>query len=162
MDDDPPRGNLALAAEIVAAYVASHAIAPADLPGLITGVLGALEGAGRVEETAPAPERPQPAVPVRKSVGQDFIVCLEDGKRLKTLKRHLRTSYGVTPAEYRRRWGLPGDYPMVAPAYAESRSTLAREGGLDRRPAAPLEPQPAPVPEAAPAKRRAGGRRKTA
>lgn len=160
--DDPPRGNLALAAEIVSAYVANHAIAPADLPNLITGVLGALDGTGRVEEVAP--EKPVPAVPVKKSVGQDFIVCLEDGKRLKLLKRYLRTRHGMTPAEYRRRWGLPSDYPMVAPAYAERRSTLARENGLGRKPAAPPEPepQPAPVSEATPAKRRAGGRRKAA
>ena len=168
--DDPPRNNLALASEIVSAYVANHAIAPADLPGLITSVLGSLNDAGRVEEVAP--ERPEPAVPIKKSVGRDFIVCLEDGRKLKTLKRYLRTRYNMTPAEYRRRWGLPGDYPMVAPAYAERRSTLALRNGLGRKPAARPEPQPeavsepapapTPVSEAVPAKRRTGGRRKAA
>ena len=166
--DDQPRGNLALASEIVSAYVANHAIAPADLPSLITSVLGSLEAAGRVEEVAP--EKPQPAVPVKKSVGQDFIVCLEDGRKVKLLKRYLQKRYGMTPAEYRRRWGLPNDYPMVAPAYAERRSALALQNGLGRKPAARSEPEaeavsepePAPVPEAVPAKRRTGGRRKKA
>ena len=164
MNDDPPGGNLALATEIVAAYVANHAVAPADLPALITGVIRALDDAGRVEEAAP--ERPQPAVPVRKSVGHDFIVCLEDGRKTKTLKRHLATRHGMTSAEYRRRWGLPDDYPMVAPAYAEHRSTLARQFGLGRKPAAAAPepvPQPEPASEAAPVqRRRTGGRGKAA
>ena len=165
-DDDPPGGNLALATEIVSAYVANHAIAPADLPALITTVLRSLNDAGRVDEAAP--ERPEPAVPIKKSVGQDFIVCLEDGKRLKLLKPYLRKRHNMTPAEYRKRWGLPSDYPMVAPAYAERRSTLARQFGLGRKPAARPEPEPeavsepAPVSEAVPAKRRTGGRRKAA
>ena len=167
-DNDPPSDNLALTTEIVAAYVANHAVAPADLPALITGVFRSLGEAGRVEEVAPA--RPEPAVPVRKSVQREFIVCLEDGKRLKVLKRYLATRYGMTPAEYRRRWGLPDDYPMVAPAYAEFRSTFALQSGLGRKPAAAgaLEPQPeppeaAPVPAAEPARqRRTGGRRKAA
>jgi predicted transcriptional regulator len=170
MNDDLPRGNLALATEIVSAYVANHAIAPADLPNLITSVLGSLNDAGRVEEAAP--EKPEPAVPIRKSVGQDFIVCLEDGKKLKMLKRYLQKRYGMTPAEYRRRWGLPSDYPMVAPAYAERRSAMAKETGLGRKPAARPEAQPepeavpepaaAPVSEAVPAKQRTGGRKKAA
>ena len=166
MNDDLPSGNLALAAEIVSAYVANHAIAPADLPNLITGVLGALNEVGRVEESVP--ERPQPAVPIKKSVGQDFIVCLEDGRKLKLLRPYLQRRYGLTPTEYRQRWGLPSDYPMVAPAYAERRSTLARQFGLDRKPAAPEpvpQPQPepvSPVSEVVPAKRRTGGRRKAA
>ena len=163
-DDDPPGGNLALTAEIVAAYVANHAIAPADLPALITTVFRSLGDAGRVGEAAPArPARPEPAVPVRKSVQREFIVCLEDGKKVKTLKRYLATRYNLTPAEYRRRWGLPDDYPMVAPAYAELRSTMARENGLGRKPAAAAQPEPEPVAEAAPAQqRRTGGRRKAA
>ena len=173
-DNDPPGGNLALATEIVAAYVANHAVAPADLPDLITGVFRSLDEAGRVGEAAPeTPARPEPAVPVRKSVQREFIVCLEDGKRLKVLKRYLRTRYNLTPAEYRLRWGLPDDYPMVAPAYAEFRSTFAKEIGLGRKPAAarpepapePVVPQlePAPVSEVVPAKqRRTGGRRKAA
>ena len=172
-DNDPPSDNLALTTEIVAAFVANHAIAPADLPALITTVLGSLNDAGRVEEAAPArPARPEPAVPVRKSVQREFIVCLEDGKRVKTLKRYLAKRYDLTPAEYRQRWGLPNDYPMVAPAYAELRSTMAKRFGLGRKPAATLaepepvaQPEPAPVSEAAPApaqQRRTGGRRKAA
>ncbi len=132
MNEDPPRSNLALASEIVSAYVANHAIAPADLPNLITSVLGSLNDAGRVEEAAP--EKPEPAVPIRKSVGQDFIVCLEDGKKLKMLKRHLQTSYNLTPDQYRERWGLPADYPMVAPNYAKHRSSLAKKIGLGTKP----------------------------
>ena len=168
-DNDPPGGNLALATEIVSAYVANHAVVPADLPDLITGVIRALDDAGRVEEAAP--ERPQPAVPVRKSVGHDFIVCLEDGRKLKLLKPYLQKRHNMTPAEYRRRWGLPDDYPMVAPAYAEFRSTFALQSGLGRKPAAAEAPElqpelvPEPVPEAAPApaqQRRPGGRRKAA
>jgi len=167
-DNDPPGGNLALTTEIVAAYVANHAVAPADLPHLITTVFRSLGEAGRVGEVAPEkPARPGPAVPVRKSVQREFIVCLEDGKRVKTLKRYLASRYNLTPAEYRRRWGLPNDYPMVAPAYAELRSTMAKQFGLGRKPAAAEAPelQPEPVPEAAPApaqQRRPGGRRKAA
>ncbi len=167
-DDDLPSNNLALTTEIVSAYVANNTVAPADLPALIATVLRSLNEAGRVEEAAP--ERPEPAVPVRKSVGQDFIVCLEDGKKLKMLKRYLQKRYGMTPAEYRRRWGLPSDYPMVAPAYAERRSAMAKENGLGRKPAARPEAQPEPeavpgpaaAPEAVPAKRRTGGRKKAA
>ena len=165
--NDPPSGNLALATEIVAAFVANNTIAPADLPALITTVLRSLDAAGRVEEVAP--EKPEPAVPVRKSVQREFIVCLEDGRKVKTLKRYLRTRYDLTPDEYRRRWGLPDDYPMVAPAYAELRSTMAKRFGLGRKPAAAEAPElqpelvPEPVPEAAPAQqRRPGGRRKAA
>jgi predicted transcriptional regulator len=167
--NDPPSGNLALATEIVAAFVANHTIVPADLPALITTVLRSLDNAGRVEEVAPA--RTEPAVPVRKSVQREFIVCLEDGNRVKMLKPYLQKRHNLTPAEYRRRWGLPSDYPMVAPAYAERRSTLARQFGLGRKPAAAgapeLQPElvPEPVPEAAPEpaqQRRPGGRRKAA
>ena len=166
-DNDPPSDNLALTTEIVAAYVANHAIAPADLPALITTVFRSLGDAGRVGEASPAsPARPEPAVPVRKSVQREFIVCLEDGKKVKTLKRYLATRHNLTPAKYRQRWGLPDDYPMVAPAYAEFRSTFALQSGLGRKPAArPAEPEPAPVSEAAPApaqQRRTGGRRKAA
>ena len=167
-DNHPPSDNLALTTEIIAAFVANHAVAPADLPALITTVFRSLGDAGRVEEVAP--ERPVPAVPVRKSVEREFIVCLEDGEKVKLLKRHLATRHGMTPAEYRRRWGLPDDYPMVAPAYAESRSAMAIRNGLGRKPAARPEPEPeieavaepAPVSEAVPAKRRTGGRRKAA
>ena len=169
-DDDPPSGNLALASEIVSAYVANHALAPADLPNLITSVLRSLNDVGRVEEAAP--EKPEPAVPIKKSVGQDFIVCLEDGKKVKLLKPYLQKRHNMTPAEYRKRWGLPSDYPMVAPAYAERRSAMARQFGLGRKPApAAARPEPVPQPEPAPvspvsevmpAKRRTGGRGKAA
>ena len=169
-DHDPPSNHLALTTEIVAAFVANHAISPADLPALITGVFRSLNEAGRVEEVAP--ERPQPAVSVRKSVQQDFIVCLEDGRKLKLLKPYLQKRHNMTPAEYGRRWGLPDDYPMVAPAYAELRSTMARQFGLGRKPAAAArpeprpepvpQPEPAPVSEVVPAKRRTGGSRNAA
>ncbi|GAC1346346.1 MAG: MucR family transcriptional regulator [Acetobacteraceae bacterium] len=103
------------------------------LPLLIQSVYRSLSTAGEVE---PAPVAPTPAVPIRKSVFPDFIVCLEDGKKLKMLKRHLQTSYGLTPDAYRAKWGLPADYPMVAPSYAAIRSTLAMKIGLGRKAAA--------------------------
>ena len=138
------RGLLDLTAEIVAAYAGHHTVAMSDLPGVITQVFEALRGAG---EPAPAAEALVPAVPIKKSVMPDFIVCLEDGKKLKMLKRHLAVHYHLTPAAYRQRWGLPADYPMVAPAYAAQRSDLAKSLGLGRKPATPA---PAPEPEAAP------------
>ena len=121
---------LSLTAEIVASYVSNNSVAPSELPDLIRQVHRAL---GQVGSAAPeaAAARPQPAVPVKKSVHPDYIVCLEDGKKLKMLKRHLMTSYGMTPEEYRERWGLPADYPMVAPNYAEQRRNLAVKIGLD-------------------------------
>src|SRR5215210_5245346 len=119
---------LALTADIVAAHVSNNSIAVNDLPSLIQNVHGALVGLGTAQ---PAPEaRPQPKVPVRSSVNPDHIVCLEDGKKLKMLKRHLSTRYGLTPDEYRQKWGLPADYPMVAPNYAEQRRALAKSIGL--------------------------------
>ena len=118
---------LALTAKIVAAHVGNNSVAVGDLPQLIQEVYRTLASVG----SAPAvPERPQPAVPVRKSVTPDYIVCLEDGKKLKMLKRHLKTAYNMTPEEYREKWELPADYPMVAPAYAEARSRLAKQMGL--------------------------------
>jgi predicted transcriptional regulator len=146
---------LALAAQIVAAHVSNNTVAPDALPALIRQVHQALASAGRV---APEPEKPQPAVPIKKSVFPDYIVCLEDGKKLKMLKRHLQSAYNLTPDEYRARWGLPSDYPMVAPNYAERRSTLAREIGLGRKDGRPAAP-PAEAAEEAPAARR--GRRRT-
>ncbi|WP_244909484.1 MucR family transcriptional regulator [Nitrospirillum viridazoti] len=124
---------LKLTTDIVSAYVTRNQIPPAELPGLIQSVYGGLV---RVDspEPEPVPEaKLVPAVPVRKSVTPDYIVCLEDGKKLKMLKRHLRTAYNLTPDEYRARWGLPSDYPMVAPSYAEQRSGLAKEIGLGSR-----------------------------
>jgi predicted transcriptional regulator len=122
---------LDLVASIVSAHVAHNAVAPEALPGVIQSVYAALNGLGN---EAPAVERPEPAVPVKRSVFPDYIVCLEDGKKLKMLKRHLKASYGMTPEEYRARWSLPRDYPMVAPNYASRRSALAKEIGLGRKP----------------------------
>src|SRR3990172_2313072 len=127
-----PKDLLPLATDIVAAHVSHNTVAVADLPQLIRDVYGALAVAGAA---APAgAERPNPAVPIKKSVTPDFVVCLEDGKKLKMLKRHLRTSYGLSPEQYRERWGLPPDYPMVAPNYAKQRSRLAKEIGLGTQP----------------------------
>ena len=122
---------LTLTTEIVAAHVANNSVAVADLPQLIHEVYRTLSSVGN----APVqPERPQPAVPVKKSVNPDYIICLEDGKKLKMLKRHLKTAYNMTPEEYRERWGLPADYPMVAPNYAQHRSSLAKKIGLGTKP----------------------------
>jgi predicted transcriptional regulator len=122
---------LGLSASIVAAYVAQNTVARAAVPELIRSVHGALALLGA--ELAPtAAERTKPAVPVSRSVQRDYIVCLEDGKRLKMLKRYLRTHYDMSPEDYRRKWSLPGDYPMVAPAYAERRSDFAKQIGLGK------------------------------
>jgi predicted transcriptional regulator len=120
---------LALTAEIVASHVSNNAVPVADLPALIQRVYDTMSRLGR-PEAGGVPERPVPAVPVRKSVTPDYIVCLEDGKKLKMLKRHLKTAYDMTPEQYRERWGLPPDYPMVAPNYAEQRRDLAKKIGL--------------------------------
>ena len=122
---------LALTTEIVAAHVSNNTVPLGDLPQLINQVYNSLANIGSVPNT-PA-ERPQPAVPIKKSVHADFIVCLEDGKKLKMLKRHLKTAYNMTPEAYRERWGLGSDYPMVAPNYARQRSRLAKEIGLGTR-----------------------------
>ena len=120
------------ATEIVSAYVSNNAISIADLPGLIGSVYSTLSNLGvPVEQSAPVLE---PAVPARKSIGPDFITCLEDGKKFKSLKRHLRTHHELSPEQYRAKWGLPADYPMVAPNYSTTRSRLARENGLGRLP----------------------------
>lgn len=122
---------LAYTAEIVSAHVANNTVAVSDLPQLIQDIYRSLANVG----SAPvAPERPQPAVAVKKSVHPDYIICLEDGKKLKMLKRHLKTAYNMTPEEYRDRWGLPADYPMVAPNYAAHRSSLAKKIGLGTKP----------------------------
>jgi predicted transcriptional regulator len=130
----PPSDNLALTTEIVAAFVANHAIAPPTCrPDHHRVQVAGRRRPGRGGR-AGEPARPEPAVPVRKSVQREFIVCLEDGKKVKTLKRYLATRYKPDAREYRQRWGLPNDYPMVAPAYAELRSTMARQFGLGRKP----------------------------
>jgi predicted transcriptional regulator len=122
---------LALTTEIVAAHVSNNTVSVADLPNLINQVYQSLStiGSGAV----PVAERPQPAVSVKKSITPDYIICLEDGKKLKMLKRHLKTAYNMTPEDYRERWSLAADYPMVAPNYAKQRSRLAKEIGLGTR-----------------------------
>jgi predicted transcriptional regulator len=127
---DPTSSNelLALTAEIVASHVSNNTVAIGDLPQLIQQVYTALAGVGIT--LAAATSRPQPAVPIKKSLTPDYIICLEDGKKLKMLKRHLQTRYNMTPEEYRERWGLAADYPMVAPRYAQQRSDLAKKIGL--------------------------------
>jgi predicted transcriptional regulator len=119
---------LTLTADIVAAHVSNNSVAVNDLPNLIQNVHSALSG---ISGQAPVPEaKPEPKVPIRSSIKPDYIVCLEDGKKLKMLKRHLMTHYQMTPDQYRQKWGLSSDYPMVAPNYAEQRRTLAKSIGL--------------------------------
>ena len=129
-ENNSPEHVLDLTAQIVSAHVSHNAVTPDTLPALIQSVYKTLIEAG---SAAAEPEKPQPAVPVRRSVFPDYIVCLEDGKKLKMLKRHLRTAYNLTPEQYRERWGLPSDYPMVAPDYAKIRSGLAKAAGLGKR-----------------------------
>jgi predicted transcriptional regulator len=158
-----------LTADIVSAYVSNHTVRPEDLGALISSVHSALQQApnGIAE---PAAEPQKPAVPVKKSVTPDYIISLEDGQKFKSLKRHLRTTYGMTPAEYRAKWGLPSDYPMVAPNYAKTRSDLARSLGLGRKAsvqghsAAPAneEQSAGPANENAPAKPKRSRRAKAA
>ena len=126
---------LGLTAQIVAAHVSNNPVPVAELSGLIENVHRTLSGLGRPAEVV-APSRPEPAVVVKKSVTPEYLICLEDGKKLKMLKRHLKTAYNMTPEQYRERWGLPPDYPMVAPAYASHRSSLAKKIGLGTRPRA--------------------------
>jgi predicted transcriptional regulator len=123
---------ITLTSDIVAAHVSNNAVSVNDLTALITEVYGALAGLGVSEPEEEA--RPEPAVSVRASVKRDHLVCLEDGKKMKMLKRHLMTEHGMTPDEYRQRWGLGADYPMVAPEYAETRRDLAVKIGLGRKP----------------------------
>lgn len=122
---------LRLGADIVSAYVSRNAVSVDAVPDIIRSVHGALESLGRAAVAQPE-ERAKPAVPINRSIQSDFIVCLEDGKKLKMLKRYLRSRYDMSPEDYRRRWGLPPDYPMVAPAYAARRSDFAKKIGLGR------------------------------
>ncbi|WP_342242243.1 MucR family transcriptional regulator [Inquilinus sp. OTU3971] len=141
-----------LTVQIVAAHVAHNNVAANDLPALIDQVYNALNSLGKPVE--PVKRRPEPAVPIKKSVTPDYIICLEDGRKLKMLKRHLKTAYNMAPDEYRERWGLPADYPMVAPNYANQRSALAKTIGLGtRRPAQAAAPAPVPQPTASKARR---------
>jgi predicted transcriptional regulator len=136
-DDTSATDLLSLTAKIVSAHVGKNATTGQELPVLIRSVHAALAGAGKEAEP---PAKREPAVPPRRSVFPDYLICLEDGKKLKTLKRHLSSAFNLTPAEYRERWDLPADYPMVAPNYAKHRSELAKQLGLGRKPAAPPEP----------------------
>ncbi|HEX3346578.1 MAG TPA: MucR family transcriptional regulator [Acetobacteraceae bacterium] len=137
MSEDTSNGRiLSLTARIVSAHVGHNAVTPDVLPALIQSVYRTLANVDTPQQS----DKPQPAVPVRRSVFPDYIICLEDGKKLKMLKRHLMTSYSMTPEQYRERWGLPHDYPMVAPSYAQRRSTLAKQIGLGRKPQAAPPP----------------------
>jgi predicted transcriptional regulator len=122
-----------LATQIVAAYVGRNTVEQADLPKLITEVHKALEQVAGDGARKDDSNEPRPAVSVRKSITPDYLVCLEDGKKFKSLKRHLRTHFNLTPEQYREKWNLPADYPMVAPNYANSRSKLAKNMGLGQR-----------------------------
>ncbi len=137
-EDTPSHDLLVLTTEIVSSHVANNTVAPGELPQLIHQVYAALAGIGKGAAagvgSAILGERADPAVPIKKSVMPDYIVCLEDGRKLKMLKRHLKTAYDMTPDEYRERWGLPADYPMVAPNYAKQRSSLAKKIGLGTKP----------------------------
>lgn len=121
-----------LTAEIVSAYVSNNPVVASDLPAVIHDVFDALSKASS-RMGQPDNEELKPAIPVKKSVTPEYIVCLEDGKKFKSLKRHLRTHYNLSPEEYRDKWGLPHDYPMVAPNYAAARSELAKKMGLGQR-----------------------------
>ena len=130
--DEQDKTLLELTVQIVSAHVGKNQIAPAGLPALIEQVHAALRSVG--QEPAPqAAEKQQPFVPAKRSIFPDYIVCLEDGRKLKTLKRHLRSTFGLSPDQYREKWGLAADYPMVAPNYAQHRSRLAKELGLGRK-----------------------------
>lgn len=117
--------------DIVASFVANNPVPTDSLPDLIASVHKTVTGLS-AQDTTPAQERPKPAVPISRSITDDHIICLEDGKKLKMLKRYLRSHYGMTPEEYRKRWGLPADYPMVAPSYTKKRSDFAKQIGLGK------------------------------
>lgn len=138
MEDKPANHEtlITLTSDIVAAHVGNNSVAVGDLPTLISNVYTALAGLDKPAEVQEA--APEPAVSVRASVKNDYIICLEDGKKMKMLKRHLANRYNLTPEEYRARWNLPADYPMVAPAYAERRRELAKAIGLGRKPGTKL------------------------
>ena len=122
-----------LVADIVSAYVTNNSVPAADLPSLIATTYAAITGLGPEATATAVEEKLTPAVSIKKSITAEHLICLEDGKKFKSLKRHLRTAYNMSPEEYRARWGLPADYPMVAPAYAEARSSLAKKMGLGQQ-----------------------------
>src|SRR3954454_771648 len=155
MSDQAGADVLGLTAQIVSAHVSSNQIGTDALPSLIQSVYRSLSGAGNAAEKAETPAR-EPAVPIKKSVFPDYIICLDDGKKLKMLKRHLQTSYGLTPDAYRAKWGLSREYPMVAPNYAAVRSGLAKQIGLGRKPAS--DPAREPEVQKLPARRARGAK----
>jgi predicted transcriptional regulator len=134
-DTSSEHSLLELTAQIVAAYIGNNSVPSSEIPNLIGQVHTALKRVVGAPAAAPA-DAAKPAVPVKRSIASDYIVCLEDGKKFKSLRRHLRTQYKMTPEQYREKWGLPPDYPMVAPNYAAARSQLAKQMGLgqQRRP----------------------------
>ncbi|WP_420135359.1 MucR family transcriptional regulator [Rhodopseudomonas sp.] len=133
MSDPAAKSFIELTATIVSAYVGNNPTPAADLPSLIGQVHAALQKLSMGRAEAPAVEPAKPAVPLKKSMTPEYLICLEDGKRFKSLKRHLRTQYKMTPEQYREKWGLPADYPMVAPNYAVERSQLAKKMGLGQQ-----------------------------
>ena len=124
--------HVELAAEIVSAYVSNNSVPASELPTLLADIHAAIVRVS-TGAVAPTPEAAKPAVPPKKSITNDYIVCLEDGRKFKSLKRHLRTQYNMSPEQYREKWALPADYPMVAPAYAKARSALAKQMGLGQQ-----------------------------
>lgn len=131
-DNTSPGHYIELTAEIVSAYVSNNTVPAGDMPSLISQVHQALVRVGGGNHEAPV-EPLKPAISVKRSINPDYLVCLEDGKKFKSLKRHLRTQYNLTPEQYREKWGLPADYPMVAPSYAAARSQLAKDMGLGQQ-----------------------------
>ena len=161
MDEQNKTELAELTTEIVAAYVANNSIRVADLPELISSIHSTLGSLGKVAESIAEAEPPTPAVPIKKSVTDDYLISLFDGRKFKSLKRHLSAEHGMTPDQYRAAFGLAKDYPMVAPAYAKQRSSLAKSLGLGRKPAvATAEPEVVSEPELEAPKKR--GRAKAA
>ncbi|APG86405.1 MucR family transcriptional regulatory protein y4pD (plasmid) [Sinorhizobium americanum CCGM7] len=137
--------RLELTSRIVSAYLSRNVISAAELPHLIQQTYNSLDGSARLAIIESSAEEQRPAVPVKNSVTDDFLICLEDGKRFKSLRRHLMAKYGLTPEQYREKWKLPADYPMTAPNYAMQRAELARATGLGRKPASLLAEASAPI-----------------
>ncbi len=137
---------LSWTAEVVAGFVSNNSVRSSELPELISSVHTALLGLGASKPEAIEETKPTPAISIKKSISDDFIICLEDGKKFKSLKRHLASAYSMSPDEYRAKWSLPRDYPMVAPSYASARSSMAKQMGLGRKPD-PIAAAPQPVPD---------------
>ena len=129
----PEDSHLEYTVDIVSAYVSNNSVPASDLAGLISEVYSALANVNTASAAAVVAEAPKPAISPKKSITDTYLICLEDGKRFKSLKRHLRTQYNLSPEQYREKWGLPADYPMVAPNYAKARSALAKEMGLGQQ-----------------------------